>query len=101
MHPAFTDTAHREKYFEAYIVKQLGARGWNVGDTSGYDQNHALYPQDLVSWIQETQPAKWAKLVASNGDKATATLMDRLSQALEKDGTVHVLRRGVKIAGAG
>lgn len=27
--------------------------------------------------------------------------MDRLSQALEKDGTVHVLRRGIKLAGAG
>lgn len=101
MHPAFTDTAHREKYFEEYIVKQLAARGWKVGETSGYDQNHALYPEDLVAWIQETQPTKWAKLVASNGDKATATLMDRLSQALEKEGTVHVLRRGVKIAGAG
>ncbi len=101
MHPAFTDTAHREKYFEAYIVKQLVERGWKVGETSGYDQNHALYPADLEAWIQETQPTKWAKLVASNGEKATATLMDRLSQALEKDGTVHVLRRGVKIAGAG
>ena len=31
MHPAFTDTAHREKYFEAYIVKQLVERGWKVG----------------------------------------------------------------------
>lgn len=100
MHPAFTDTAHREKYFEAYIVKQLAASGWEVGDTCGYDQNRALYPEDLVAWIQKTQPTKWAKLVASNGDKATSTLMDRLSQALEKDGTVHLLRRGVKIAGA-
>ena len=101
MHPAFTDTAHREKYFEEYIVKQLAARGWKVGDASGYDQNHALYPEDLVDWIRATQPKKWEKLVAGNGDKTTATLMDRLAQALDKDGTVQALRRGIKLAPVG
>jgi type I restriction enzyme R subunit len=101
MHPAFTDTAHRERYFEEYVVKQLAARGWKVGETSGYDQNHALYPEDLVAWIEATQPKKWEKLVAGNGEKATATLMDRLAQALGKDGTVQVLRNGLKLAGAG
>ena len=101
MHPAFTDTAHRERYFEEYVVNQLAARGWLVGDTSGYDQNHALYPEDLVEWIKSTQPKTWEKLVAGNGDKATATLMDRLAQALDKEGTVQVLRNGIKLAGAG
>lgn len=101
MHPAFTDRAHREKYFEEYIVKQLAARGWQVGETSGYDQNQALYPQDLVAWLQSSQPRSWEKLVAGNGDRATATLMDRLAQALGKEGTVNILRRGIKLAGAG
>ncbi|QOW25662.1 type I restriction endonuclease subunit R [Lysobacter sp. H23M47] len=101
MHPVFTDTAHREKYFEEYVVKQLAARGWKVGDTSGYDQNHALYSEDLVEWVKATQPKKWEKLVAGNGDKAAATLMDRLAQTLERDGTVNVLRKGIKVAGAG
>jgi len=101
MNAALTDTAHREKYFEGHIVKQLTARGWLVGDTSGYEQQHALYPEDLVEWIKATQRAKWEKLVSGHGDRATATLMDRLAQALEKDGTVDVLRNGFKIAGAG
>lgn len=101
MHPAFTDTAHREKYFEDYIVQQLAARGWQVGDSSGYDQAHALYPEDLVAWVQATQPKRWEKLVAGNGDKATVTLMGRLAEVLNKEGTVHVLRRGIKLAGAG
>lgn len=102
MHPAFTRTDHREKYFEEYVVKQLAARGWQVGDTSGYEQNHALYPEDLVAWIRATQPTKWEKLTAGPSEaQATATLMDRLAQELEKEGTVHVLRRGIKLAGAG
>jgi type I restriction enzyme R subunit len=101
MHPVFTDTAHREKYFEEYIVKQLAARDWKVGTTTGYSQNHALYPEDLVAWVQATQPKQWAKLEAGNGDKATATLLDRLAQTLDREGTVNVLRKGIKVAGAG
>jgi type I restriction enzyme R subunit len=96
-----SDTAHQERNFEAYIVQQLAARGWVVGDTSGYDQNFGLFPEDLVEWVRATQPKKWEKLVVGNGERTTAMLMDRLAQALEKDGTVHVLRNGFKIAGAG
>ena len=97
MNVALSDTAHRERYFEEYIVKQLAARGWKVGTTAGYDQNHTLYPEDLVAWVQATQPKQWEKLVASNGDKATATLMDRLAQALERESTVTVLRNGTAL----
>lgn len=96
------DTAHQEKHFEAYIVRQLSGHGWLVGDAAGYDQNFALYPEDLVAWIKVTQPKKWTKLTSGpSEEQATANLMDRLAHALEKDGTVHVLRNGFKIAGAG
>lgn len=101
MNAALSDTAHREKHFEAFIIDQLSKRGWLVGDSSGFDQTHALYPEDLVEWVKATQPTKWAKLVSINGEKATATLMERLAQALDKEGTVQVLRNGVKVAGAG
>jgi len=101
MSVVFNDTAHQEKHFEAYIVQQLISHGWLQGETAGYDQNFAQFPEDLVEWIKATQPKKWEKLVALNGDKAAATLMDRIAQALEKDGTVQVLRNGLKIAGAG
>lgn len=101
MSAILADTSHQEKHFEAYIVQQLASRGWLQGEASDYDQNFALFPEDLVEWIKATQPKKWEKLVALNGDKASATLMDRIAQALEKDGTVQVLRNGLKIAGAG
>ncbi|AZD54279.1 Type I restriction-modification system, restriction subunit R [Pseudomonas chlororaphis subsp. aurantiaca] len=101
MNAALFDTAHQERHFEEYVIKQLASRGWLVGKSSDYDQNHALYPEDLVEWIKVTQPKKWDKLVATNGEKTPATLMARLTQALEKNGTVHILRNGFKIAGAG
>lgn len=95
------DNAHHERHFEAYIVEKLKAQGWLVGTTAGYNIEHALYPEDLVAWLQDTQDDKWKKLVAANGTKATEVLMARLAQALEEKGTIHTLRRGFAIAGCG
>lgn len=94
-------TLHHERHLEAYIVEQLVQRGWQVGASKEYDRDYALYPEDLAGWIQHTQPAKWEKLVAINGDKAEKILKDRLEQALNKIGTIQVLRRGFDIAGCG
>jgi type I restriction enzyme R subunit len=94
-------TAHQEKYFEAYIVSKLVAQGWLVGDTSKYNIENALYPDDLVDWLKNTQPAKWDKLVKDHKDKAAAVLMERLVKELARVGTITVLRKGIKIAGCG
>lgn len=92
---------HHEVHLEAYVVKKLVEQGWLLGSSAGYDQDHALYPEDLEEWLKATQPVKWDKLVAMNGDKARKVLMDRLETALEKHGLMHVLRRGFDIAGCG
>ncbi|SHF46024.1 Type III restriction enzyme, res subunit [Ruegeria intermedia] len=92
---------HHEKHLEAYVVQKLVEQGWLLGSSDHYDQDHAMYPEDIEAWVQTTQKAKWDKLVALNGDKARKVLMDRLDAALEKNGTIHVLRRGFAIAGCG
>jgi type I restriction enzyme R subunit len=92
---------HHEKHLEAYIVQKLTEQGWLLGSSAGYDQDHALYPEDIEEWLKATQPSKWERLVAMNGDKARKVLMDRLEKALEKNGPIHVLRRGFAIAGCG
>jgi len=96
-----SDTAHHEKNFENYIISRLEAQGWLVGDTSRYDAERALYPDDLISWIETTQPDKWEKLRKDNGERAQEILMERLSKALDKNGTMHILRQGFAIAGCG
>ena len=95
------DTAHQEKYFEQYIVSKLESQGWEVGETSHYDTERALYPDDLISWLEATQPEKWQRLRKDNGERAREVLMDRLSKALEKNGTIQLLRQGFAIAGCG
>lgn len=96
-----SDTAHQEKHFEQYIITKLEAQGWLVGDTSYYDTERALYPSDLTTWLNTTQPEKWAKLIKANGDRTQEVLMDRLSKSLEKHGTIQLLRNGFEIAGCG
>lgn len=95
------DTAHREREFQNYIVKKLVEQGWQVGESQHYDREHALYPQDVQSWLQITQPQKWERLASLNGAKTLDTVMARLSDALEQNGTVQVVRKGYKIAGGG
>lgn len=92
---------HHEKHLEAYLVKKLEAQGWLVGVSADYDKDYALFTSDLVDWIKQTQPAKWDKLVTLNGENALKVLKNRIDQALEKHGTVQVLRRGFDIAGCG
>lgn len=92
---------HHEKHLEAYVVEKLAAQGWLVGETAGYDQDYALYPEDLEAWLKATQGPKWDKLAAMNGDKTREVVMKRLEAALEKDGMMHVLRRGFNVAGCG
>ncbi len=96
-----SDTAHQEKHFEAYVVSKLKAQGWQVGDTLHYDTERALYADDLIAWLEATQPEKWAKLQKDNSDRARDVLMDRLAKALEQHGTMHVIRNGFSIAGCG
>ncbi|EEX15914.1 type III restriction protein res subunit [Citreicella sp. SE45] len=92
---------HHEKHLEFYIVSKLQAQGWLVGTSAGYDQDRALYPEDLEAWLKDSQKAKWDRLEATNGANTMKKVMDRLEAALEKHGTMHVLRRGFDIAGAG
>ena len=51
-----------------------------------------MYPEDIEAWLRTTQKAKWDRLVALNGDKAQNVVMDGLEAALERNGTIQVLR---------
>ena len=92
------DTAHHEKHFEHYIVEKLKAQDWLVGTTSGYNIEHALYPEDLVAWLQDTQDDKWKKLVAANATKATEVLtcLSADSRAQVDDTLAKALAAGAK-----
>ncbi len=96
---------HKESQFETDICNHLGAHGWlyappgGEGDAKGYDTARALFPADLLAWVQATQPQAWEALSKSHGVAASAMLLDRLRKALDERGTLEVLRVGIDLLG--
>jgi type I restriction enzyme R subunit len=73
---------HHEIAFEREICEHLGANGWlyEEGSASAYSRELALYPPDLISWVQQAQPEAWEVLQKNHGAKAEATLLQRVRQ---------------------
>jgi len=92
---------HQEIHFEMDICAYLAAHGWlhAEGDAQGYDSAHALFPADVLTWVQATQPQAWEALSKNHGASAEATLLDRLRKQLDDRGTLDVLRHGVELLG--
>ena len=95
---------HTEINFEDDICNHLGANGWlyELGDAANYDSARALYPADVVAWVQASQPKSWESLVKTHGagkDGAEKTLLERLRRQLDERGTLDVLRFGVDMLG--
>lgn len=95
---------HHECELERHIVEQLLAAGWLVGKSADYDAARALFPEDVLGWLESSQPQAMAKLHSMNGAGTETVVLDRLVKQLENKvdgGTVNVLRYGFAIAGGG
>ena len=92
---------HKEISFELEICQHLAAHDWHYadGDAAGYDRAHALFPADVLAWVQATQPKAWETLTKNHGSKALDTLLDRLRDQLDQRGTLDVLRHGIELLG--
>jgi len=92
---------HHEKHFEQEICEYLGAHGWlyTEGDAANYSREYALYPADIITWIQESQPEAWQSLIKTHGGQAPQVLAERIRKNLNERGTLDVLRHGVGILG--
>ena len=93
---------HEEFNLEDEICAHLSANGWRyeVGDYQRYDRERALYPDDLIAWVKETQPETWEGIERNRGAMAEAALLDRVRKQLDARGTLEVIRNGVDITGA-
>ena len=92
---------HKEISFETEICQHLAAHGWLYaeGDAAGYDRARALFPADVLAWVQATQPKAWDVLLKNHGSKAGDTLLSRLRDQLDQRGTLDVLRNGIELLG--
>ena len=92
---------HKEISFELEICQHLATNGWLYadGDAAGYDRARALFPADILAWVQGTQPKAWETVTKNHGSKAEETLLTRLRDQLDQRGTLDVLRHGVDLLG--
>ena len=102
---------HQEKPFQGEIAEYLEGHGWYHSPNSrGYDKERALFPEDVLGWLQDTQPEQYARIVPEHGDDAARAkgerrILDRLASQLEQSekaggGTLNTLRRGFSVPGA-
>ncbi|MES2879529.1 MAG: type I restriction endonuclease [Pseudomonadota bacterium] len=92
---------HKEISFENEICQHLSHNGWLYaeGDAASYDRPRALFPADVLAWVQATQPKAWDVLIKNHGSQASDTLLDRLRDQLDQRGTLDVLRHGIELLG--
>ena len=92
---------HKEISFETEICQYLADHGWLYaeGDAAAYDRARALFPADVLAWVQATQPKAWETLTRNHGTQAGETLQNRLRDQLDQRGTLDVLRHGIELLG--
>jgi type I restriction enzyme R subunit len=94
-------SVHKEISFEDEVCEYMGAQGWLYaeGDAANYDRALALYPADVLAWVQQTQPDAWKALDKNHGPQVGDVLLARLREQLNTRGTLDVLRHGIEIIG--
>ncbi|MDD9893953.1 MAG: type I restriction endonuclease, partial [Gammaproteobacteria bacterium] len=89
----------RELAFQNHIIEQLVQQGWLLGKSELYDRERALYREDLLSYVQQTQPQAWDKYCEHYGDNAVEALCDAVVRQQERKGTLQAIRQPLKDRG--
>jgi len=90
---------HKEIVFESEIVTYLIQYGWLEGQDNHYNKKLAIYPEDLVGFIQDTQPKALEKLSKFHNGDTEKVLCKRATEQMDKHGSLFVLRNGFKDRG--
>ncbi|MCT1435938.1 type I restriction endonuclease subunit R [Brachybacterium paraconglomeratum] len=90
-----------EAAFEENIETHLTTHGWRAAPPSSYDRDLGLFPDEVISFVQESQPKAWKQLVTRHGGESTARqrLVKVVADAIDHRGTISVLRGTVKDSG--
>ncbi len=90
---------HKEVHLEVEIAEHLGAHGWiyEQAVSAKYDRTQALFCEDVIAWVQRSQPEAWQALAKGHGLSADVRLLERLRDQLDNRGTLDVLRNGLEM----
>src|SRR5206468_9299827 len=88
-----------EQALETAIIADLTRAHYILRQQSAFDKALCLDPGPLIDFVQATQPKEWKKFVEQHRESARDQFLKRVAEAIEADGSVTVLRQGVKATG--
>ena len=92
--------AHTERDFEHAIEFGLAERGgYAKGSPAEFSPESALFPAEVIAFLKESQPVRWAELEAMLKERTEPTVLDSLTKELQSKGALGVLRHGFKCYG--
>jgi type I restriction enzyme R subunit len=94
-----SETRHSESAFETVIEAHLLNHDYVYLGRDGFDRERAIFPQTILTFINETQEKEWAKLEALHGDKTGDQVLSDLCKWMDNYGSLATLRHGFKCYG--
>ena len=107
----FMDNKSKEIVFQNEMIDQLVANGWLLGTPEKYNRKLALYEEDLLEFVKETQDTQWQKYRKLYPNNPKQKFLERVANQLNKTnpnaankemrtfGTLGVLRHDVRDRG--
>ncbi len=84
-----------ENTFETAIVQSLvETGGYTEGNAAGYSPETGMFKDDVLQFLNETQPQNMEKLSAIHGGETEKRIIQRLRKEMELRGSLDVLRNG-------
>lgn len=100
-----------EHIFQNDVIRQMLSNGWQLGKADNYNRQFALYEEDLLGYVKDTQPNEWEKFTKLYPNDADKKFVERVASQLSKVdpnaaskelrtyGTLGVLRHEIKDRG--
>ncbi len=73
-----------ELTFQNDMIRQLVANGWLLGNPENYNRELALYEEDLLGFVQDTQDGQWQKFCKLYPNNPEQKFLERVASQLNK-----------------
>jgi len=90
------DEGSFEDAIAAHLVEE---GGYERLPSEEFDRERGIFPDVVVSFVKDTQPEKWQKLETAYQGNAKQRFLQELTSALERQGTLEILRHGFRTTG--
>jgi len=100
-----------ELTFQNDMIRQMQANGWLLGEPENYNRELALYEEDLLGFVQDSQDGQWQKFCKLYSNDPERKFVERVATQLNKAdpnaahkemrtfGTLGVLRHQIRDRG--